>query len=133
MDKLTPTQRSKLMARIRSKDTAPELITRKLLYSMGYHYRLHVADLPGCPDLVFRSRRKVIFVHGCFWHSHSCKAGHLPRSRVDYWSRKLSANKKRDLKHQRELKKGGWTTLVIWECHTKRIQSLERRLVRFLG
>src|ERR1700731_843549 len=113
-------ERSENMSRIRSKDTAPELCVRRLAHAMGYRYRLHGKELPGTPDLVFRSRRKVIFIHGCFWHQHGqCRAGRIPRSNADYWIPKLTRNIDRHRVAEAALNKAGWTVLVIWECEIK--------------
>ncbi|MEX1028329.1 MAG: very short patch repair endonuclease [Candidatus Paceibacterota bacterium] len=121
------------MSLIRSKDTKPELLVRKLAFSAGYRYRLHDRTLPGKPDLVFSSRRKVIFVHGCFWHLHRrCKAGRIPRSRVDYWKNKLEGNRRRDALHKRRLTAMGWRYLVIWECQTAKIDRLSEGIIDFL-
>ena len=111
--------RSANMRAIRSKGMRPELAVRRLVHGMGYRYRLHRTDLPGRPDLVFRSRRKVIFVHGCFWHRHHCKYAHVPRTNVDYWRPKLKRNAARDAKNLKALAAEGWRCLVIWECELK--------------
>lgn len=112
--------RSAQMALVKSRDTKPELRVRKFLHAHGLRYRLHVRDLPGCPDLVFPSRRIVVFVHGCFWHQHpACPACRLPKTRIDFWENKLVGNVKRDAQQQQELEKLGWTVLIIWECETK--------------
>lgn len=133
MDTLTPEQRSERMARVRGKDTRPEMIVRRLLHGMGYRYRLHVRDLPGTPDIVFPSRGKIIFVHGCFWHRHRCKNGQrLPKSRRAFWRAKLEGNKARDARTRRKLRRLGWDVLVVWECQLKNIERLERRLRMFL-
>lgn len=125
-DPLTPEERSKRMSLVRPKDTKPEMRVRRLVHSMGYRYRLRVRNLPGCPDIVFRSRRKVIFVHGCFWHQHSCAMGNrMPKSRIGFWGEKLSGNKKRDTEIKRRLRANDWSILVIWEC-----QTLESQLGR---
>ena len=117
MDTISPELRSQIMSRIRSKDTKPEMLVRKLAFSLGYRYRLHAKDLPGCPDMVFRSRRKVIFIHGCFWHLHrDCAQARLPKSRLDFWGPKLEGNRARDRKNQRKLTRSGWRTLTVWEC-----------------
>lgn len=122
------------MRAVRAKDTKPELIVRRLAYGMGYRYRLHDRSLPGTPDLVFRSRRSVIFVHGCFWHRHKgCTRASEPRSKVGFWRPKLAGNAARDKKQIRALEKRGWRTLVIWECETKDGRPLVSRLRRFLG
>jgi len=133
MDTLSPAERSERMARIRSKDTRPELWVRRLVHRMGYRYRLHVESLPGRPDLVFRKRRKAIFVHGCFWHRHGgCKLARLPKSKLDFWRPKLEANRERDLKNQAALKQMGWDVLVIWECELGDLQRLAKRVEEFL-
>lgn len=121
------------MARIRSKNMRPEMIVRRLVFAMGYRYRLHVRELPGCPDLVFRQRRKVIFVHGCFWHRHTnCAAARIPKSHVEFWTAKLEGNRLRDEKNRRALKREGWSVLTVWECQLKDTAGLERRIRRFL-
>lgn len=133
MDRLDPASRSENMRRIRGKDTAPELQLRRLVHSMGYRYRLHDKRLPGTPDLVFRSRRKVIFVHGCFWHLHTkCKQARIPSTRLDYWVPKLTRNAERDREHTRRLGKLGWQVLVIWECQLRDADKLSQRVRRFL-
>ena len=125
------------MAAIRSTGMKPEMLVRSLVHRLGYRFRLHSKDLPGKPDLVFRPRRKVIFVHGCFWHQHSklsCKDGRAPKSNLGYWAGKLARNVTRDARHLDQLKAMGWRTLVIWECETgKTSTTLERRIRRFLG
>src|SRR5215472_3891233 len=108
--------RSQMMAAVRSKNTAPEMRVRRLAHSMGYRYRLHRRDLPGTPDLVFPSQKKIIFVHGCFWHQHGCPGSHMPRSNEAYWAPKLERNRTRDAEHLEALKAAGWRCLVLWEC-----------------
>jgi DNA mismatch endonuclease, patch repair protein len=133
VDSLSPAERSEIMARVRSKNSRPELFVRKLVFAMGYRYRLHAKDLPGQPDLVFRKLRKVIFVHGCFWHRHtSCALARLPKSRLDFWVPKLEGNKRRDRRTNRALGKEGWKVLTVWECQVKNDARLEARLRRFL-
>ena len=135
-DTLTPAERSARMALVRNKDTKPELLVRRLVHGMGYRYRLHATDLPGHPDLVFRPRHKVIFVHGCFWHRHDdpeCKLARLPRSRADFWQPKLEGNRARDARVLVELEDKGWKVLTIWECQTKARAFLEARIREFLG
>ncbi|MDP8243630.1 MAG: very short patch repair endonuclease [Candidatus Hinthialibacter antarcticus] len=134
MDNLTPTQRRKTMQRVRSKDTKPEMIVRRLAHSLGFRFRLHRADLPGKPDLAFPRLRKVIFVHGCFWHSHRCKHGRRrPQSNQEYWTAKLDRNKQRDQKHRRALKRLGWSVLVVWECQLSDYDTLQSRISDFLA
>lgn len=133
MDKISRQKRSENMRRIRSRDTNPELIVRKIIYGLGYRYRLNVSDLPGKPDLVFRKRKKVIFVHGCFWHQHKiCSNNRYPKSNTSYWIPKLKNNIKRDKENQKLLIKQGWNVLVIWECETLDIESLKKRLLNYL-
>jgi DNA mismatch endonuclease (patch repair protein) len=134
MDKLTPERRSVNMARIRSKDTMPEMLVRRLIHGLGYRYRLHAKDLPGTPDLVFRSRKKVIFIHGCFWHQHAdCREGRVPSSRQSYWMAKLARNKERDRERLHTLTGMGWKVLVLWECQLVNRAALERKISVFLG
>jgi len=134
MDKLSKERRSANMARIRSKDTTPELALRKLIHGLGYRFRLHRRDLPGKPDLVFPSRKKVIFVHGCFWHQHpGCREGRVPGSRLEYWGPKLQRNQQRDALAQASLEEQGWRCLVVWECELKEISAALRRVRKFLG
>lgn len=128
MDRLTRERRSALMSRIRGKDTAPEKTLRAALHKAGYRYRIHVRSLPGCPDIVFPTRRKAIFVHGCFWHSHEkCRLGLLPKSKLSYWKPKLQANVRRDQRNIRKLRRQGWGVLVVWQC---RLRKLDRSLSR---
>ncbi|MGO8737432.1 very short patch repair endonuclease [Rhodoblastus sp.] len=136
VDTLSPNARSERMARIRGRDTKPELTVRRLVHHLGYPYRLHRRDLPGCPDLAFGKRRKVIFVHGCFWHRHgdsACKLSRLPKSRLDFWLPKLEANRARDAMDQDRLRGLGWDVLVIWECQLRDRVLLAERIRTFLG
>lgn len=135
-DRITPQQRSANMARIRSRDTKPEMLVRRLLHAAGYRYRLHRKDLPGNPDLIFASRRKVIFVHGCFWHQHEdkrCTRRRRPTSNTAYWEGKLDRNVARDKAALEQLALAGWQTLVVWECQTRDVDGLSSRLRAFLG
>ncbi|MFZ3084280.1 very short patch repair endonuclease [Rhodoferax ferrireducens] len=133
MDRLTIEQRSRLMARIKSRDTKPEMAVRSTLHRLGYRYRLHVKGLPGCPDLVFPGRRKIILVHGCFWHGHSCPRGRsVPKSNVDFWTTKIQANRKRDARTLRKLRRVGWSVLTLWECVINKNLWLSKAL-NFLG
>lgn len=133
MDTRTEEQRRRIMQAVRSRDTGPEMLVRRLLHRMGYRYRLHRKDLPGKPDIVFSSRRKVIFVHGCFWHSHGCSKGRPPKSRLDFWRPKLRENSRRDARNEAALRALGWNVLVIWQCETSDLEALAQRLRRFLG
>ena len=134
-DTLTLAARSERMRRIHGKDTQPEMKVRRLVHGMGYRYRLHRKDLPGSPDLVFLSRRKVIFVHGCFWHRHPdarCRLARLPKSRLDFWRPKLENNRTRDLNNQKKLAEDGWRVLILWECELRDASDLEQRIRSFL-
>ena len=134
MDILTPEQRSALMSRIRGVDTKPELVVRRALHAQGYRYRLHGRKLPGRPDLVFRKRRVVVFVHGCFWHRHEgCPKSRLPKSRADYWRAKFESNVERDQRNERVLADDGWRVFVAWECEIEKDETLVERLTEFLG
>jgi DNA mismatch endonuclease (patch repair protein) len=125
--------RSENMRAIRSKNTLPELAVRSLVHKLGYRFRLHRSELPGKPDLVFPARHKVIFVHGCFWHSHGCKSGLIPKSNRDFWLPKLRRNKTRDRKNLKALALQGWDALEIWQCELKDNRTLGLRVKRFLG
>jgi DNA mismatch endonuclease (patch repair protein) len=131
-DPLTPAERSERMSLIRNADTKPEMIVRRLIHGMGYRYRLHSKDLPGHPDVVFRPRKKVVFVHGCFWHQHACRQYRQPRSKRTFWLPKLEGNKARDKIHQEKLTLMGWKFLVIWECELQNMDKLEKRITEFL-
>ncbi|WP_306152783.1 very short patch repair endonuclease [Roseovarius sp. MMSF_3281] len=126
--------RSFNMSRIRAKDTKPELIVRRILHSMGYRYRLHAPKLPGRPDIVFRPLRKVIFVHGCYWHRHpGCPKTTTPKTRQDFWQAKFERNVQRDRDVMKKLTEMGWSYLVVWECETIDADLLVRRLSTFLA
>ncbi|MEN8136207.1 MAG: very short patch repair endonuclease [Thermodesulfobacteriota bacterium] len=126
-------KRSKIMRAVKSKDTSPEMIVRKLIFSLGYRYRLHYKNLPGKPDIVFPTRKKVVFVHGCFWHSHTCKRGdRIPKVNRDYWIRKIQSNAIRDKKNVKSLEENGWKVMVIWECEIKEIENIKNKLITFL-
>jgi DNA mismatch endonuclease (patch repair protein) len=133
IDVLTPEQRRFNMSRIRNKDTRPEIVVRSIVHGMGYRYRLHCSSLLGKPDLVLVRHRKIIFVHGCFWHMHKCRYGKVrPKTRASFWQNKRVGNVVRDRKNLAELKREGWQVLVVWECWTRDLKALERRLVAFL-
>ena len=126
-------ERSRVMRAVGSKDTKVEMTVRRLLFSMGYRYRLHKKDLPGKPDIVFQGRRKVIFVHGCFWHGHQCARGNrLPKSNSDYWRKKIAGNISRDNKNLALLREAGWDVLFVWECETKDTDDLKAQLRAFV-
>ncbi|MEZ2347536.1 very short patch repair endonuclease [Terriglobus sp. RCC_193] len=134
MDSLDARRRSENMRRIRSKNSKPEIFLRSLLHKAGYRFRLHRTDLPGKPDVVFPGRRKVIFVHGCFWHQHSgCREGRLPGTRPEYWVPKLQRNVARDLANSVSLEKLGWRMLIIWECEIESSPGLLSKVEDFLG
>lgn len=134
LDRVTPKRRSEIMALVRSKDTKPEMKVRRLVHALGFRYRLHCTDLPGTPDLVFRAKRRVIFVHGCFWHGHNdCPKARLPKTRVEYWRAKRENNLERDARVKRELSEKGWNYMVVWQCQLKDLEKLTERLMSFLS
>lgn len=133
MDVLTKKQRSYCMSRIRKTNTKPELAVRRIVHRLGYRFRLYRRDLPGCPDIVLPRYRKVIFVHGCWWHRHNCRLGRRsPKSKEAYWLPKLQGNKERHKKNRRLLQREGWEVLTIWECQANDPQKLTQRLRQFL-
>lgn len=135
-DTLSPEARSERMSRVRGKDTKPEMAVRRLVHAMGYRYRLHRRDLPGIPDLVFGPLKKVIFVHGCFWHRHpdpQCKLARMPKSRLDFWRPKLEGNRRRDERIEAELRGLGWRVMVVWECEIGHKEQLGNSVREFLG
>ena len=134
-DKLSTAARSENMRRIRSTNTNPELQLRSLLHRAGYRFRVNVRRLPGKPDIVFASKKKIIFVHGCFWHLHedaNCVEARIPSSRQEYWIPKLNRNRERDKTHEMALIEAGWRILTIWECEFKEMESMLRRAIAFL-
>lgn len=132
-DTRTPEQRRRIMQAVGTKDTGPERVVRRLLYANRFRYRLHAKTLPGRPDIVFPGRKKAIFVHGCFWHSHGCEKGQPPKSRLDYWGPKLKDNRDRDSRNKTQLEALGWSVLTVWQCETRDPESLAARLIAFLG
>jgi DNA mismatch endonuclease (patch repair protein) len=133
-DTLKPHARSALMARVHGRNTTPEIIVRSMLYRLGFRYRLHARELPGRPDIVFRSRRKAIFVHGCFWHQHpGCRKATIPKTRNRYWAKKLQGNVDRDRKTLKQLKISGWDVLVLWECELSDSAWLQDELISFMS
>jgi len=132
-DVLTPQQRSFNMSRIRSRDTRPEMVVRSIVHRLGFRYRLHKKDLPGKPDLVLVRHRKIIDVHGCFFHMHNCPYGKVvPATNAEFWRTKRESNLNRDRRNVKLLKKGGWQVLVVWECQTRHPEILEKTLSDFL-
>lgn len=134
-DIFTPEKRSKIMSKVKQKDSKQEMFVRKLTHSMGYRYRLHKEGLPGKPDLVFPKYKKVIFVHGCFWHGHEgCRRSALPSTNVEFWRKKISGNVKRDKLTYKRLEKLGWGILIIWQCEIKQFEkeNLKRKISNFL-
>lgn len=132
-DRLSPEERSAHMRRIRKTDTKPEVAVRQLAHGLGFRFRLHRRDLPGTPDLVFPRLRKVVFVHGCFWHLHpGCRLARPPKSRLAYWEPKLRRNQERDAAARKQLETAGWSILVVWECETADRAGLRQRLSAFL-
>ncbi len=126
--------RSNIMRAVKGRDTTPEMIVRRMVHAMGKRYRLHRDDLPGKPDLTFPRLRKIIFVHGCFWHGHDCKRGaRQPKDNAEYWIQKISRNKERDARSQYALTSMGWDVLVIWECQLKDREALRDRLKAFFA
>ena len=132
-DTLSPAERSQRMARIRSKNTRPERIVRRILTKLGFRYRLQYSKLPGRPDIALPGRKKVVWVHGCFWHRHpGCALARLPKSRLEFWIPKLKENRSRDLRRKAELHSMGWASLVVWECELSDESALAARLKDFL-
>lgn len=133
MDILAPEQRSVLMSRIRGKDTKPEMTVRRIAHSLGYRFRVHRRDLPGNPDVVFPRLRKIVFVHGCYWHRHNgCRYAYVPKSNTEFWKQKFDANVARDKHSVAKLEKLGWGVLIIWECETKDEDKLSCHLAAYL-
>ncbi|MDC0936967.1 very short patch repair endonuclease [Pirellulales bacterium] len=135
-DPFSPTERSRIMRAVKSGDTKPEMIVRRLVHGLGYRYRLHVRSLPGAPDLVLPRLSTVILVHGCFWHRHRCAAGRsMPATRVEYWVPKFERTERRDRANVAKLRRDGWRVLTVWECETtlRRREKLLQRLERFLN
>lgn len=133
MDRVSKSTRSRLMSRVKGRDTQPEKLVRSLLHRLGYRFRLHRADLPGKPDIALPKYRKAIFVHGCFWHQHpGCQRAKRPSSNEEFWNDKLDRNVARDRKNRKELKKLGWSHLIVWECKTKDVDNLRDQLISFV-
>lgn len=131
-DPLSPEQRSERMSRIKSVNSKAEMVVRRLVYHSGFRYRLHVKNLPGKPDLVFKAKKKIIFIHGCFWHQHGCNHYRMPHSKLDYWLPKLRKNVERDKYIVNLLESEGWQVLVVWECEIKNVNMLIEKINGFL-
>lgn len=132
-DRLSKEQRSRLMSRVKNKDTAPEVQVRKMLHAMGHRFRLHRRDLPGSPDIVLPKHKRVVFVHGCFWHSHTCSRGKRPGARKEFWDAKLDRNVERDREAREALENMGWRVLTVWECELKDPDSVHDKLEAFMA
>ncbi|MFP4546918.1 MAG: very short patch repair endonuclease [Fidelibacterota bacterium] len=134
MDVFSKDKRSEIMSNISDSNTKPEIIVRSILHKMGYRFRLHKKNLPGKPDIVLPKHRKIIFVHGCFWHSHeNCRRSKRPSTNTKFWSKKLDSNKKRDKKILKQLKDIGWKVLIVWTCEINKIENLKNKLKMFLN
>lgn len=131
-DRWTKDTRSRLMSRVKNKNTRPELLVRSLLHRIGYRFRLHRRDLPGSPDIVLPKHRKAIFVHGCFWHGHDCPKGKRPKTNREFWDAKLDLNIDRDRQNLEDLKRNGWEALTVWECELKDLEVAQIKLHRFM-
>lgn len=133
-DVFSPEQRSRVMRQVKSQDTSTEMTIRRMVWRMGFRYRLHRKDLPGAPDLVFVGKRKIIFVHGCFWHGHDCtRGGRIPKSNRDYWLTKIGKNRTRDRGYQTALQEAGWKVMIVWECELKNKEAIAEKLYIFLA
>lgn len=133
MDVFSRKDRSRIMSLVRNRNTRPERLVRSMLHRMGVRFRLHRHELPGCPDIVLPSRKKVVFVHGCFWHCHNgCSRSKLPTTRAAFWRKKISGNQRRDGEHLKALRYLGWRALIVWECELKNPERLGRKLAKFI-
>jgi DNA mismatch endonuclease, patch repair protein len=131
-DTISAAERSALMSRIRSKDTSPERAVRSILHRLGFRFRLHRSDLPGCPDIVLPRHRKIVLVHGCFWHGHTCRLASKPKSNKQYWREKIRSNCVRDRRNHQLLNAQGWTVLELWECEIRAITGVSEKLQAFM-
>jgi DNA mismatch endonuclease (patch repair protein) len=134
-DTVTPAQRSAIMSKVKGKDTKPEMALRKRLFSLGFRYRVHDDSLPGRPDIIFPKYNSVIFVHGCFWHSHGCRKRLIPDSNKEYWTKKITKNVQRDIENIQGLKERGWRVLIVWECslRSSKIDKTIKRVTKWIG
>ena len=132
-DTVSKKKRSQIMAAVKSKDTTPEMVVRRVLRTLGFRYRLHCANITGSPDVAFPGKQKAIFVHGCFWHRHTCRNGRaMPKSNTAFWEKKFYRNKSRDRKVRHSLRQKGWDVLIIWECWTRDLGKLRNKLSDFM-
>jgi DNA mismatch endonuclease (patch repair protein) len=132
-DIYSKSKRSDIMSHISGKETKPEILVRKFLFANGFRFRKNVKDLPGKPDIVLLKYKTVIFIHGCFWHGHTCKRGTLPTTNVEFWETKIGGNVERDKQNVLELKKQGWKIIVIWQCEIKNITLINTRLDKLIN
>lgn len=132
-DQFTSEQRSAVMRRVRSVNTCPELLVQQVVHRLGFRFGLHAQNLPGKPDLILKRQKKVVFVHGCYWHQHKCDAAKRPATNQRYWNRKLDNNVQRDKRNIYLLRRQGWRVLTVWECELRNTERVERRLFRFLN
>jgi len=132
MDRFSAAKRSEIMARVKQKDTKPEMIVRRLLHKMGFRFRLHRKNLPGKPDITLPKFKAVVFVHGCYWHGHNCQKGRPSETRKEFWAKKIFGNRKRDQANITALQKIGYRVLVVWECETRNKDTLAQRMTNFL-
>lgn len=134
MDVYGKRKRSEIMARVKGRDTKPELLVRSIVHSLGYRFRIYRRDLPGNPDITLPKHRKIIFVHGCFWHGHKrCTRAARPTTNIAFWRKKLDLNIERDKRNIRQLRKDGWRVFVVWQCQTRKPETLKRTLYKFLN
>ncbi|MBY3558575.1 very short patch repair endonuclease [Rhizobium laguerreae] len=131
-DRISPEDRSRLMAKVKRSNTKPEMVVRKLMHAHGWRYRLHVKEMPGTPDIVFPSRKAVLFVNGCFWHGHTCRLGRLPSSRPEFWGPKIQANRERDIRKIDQLVADGWRVMTVWQCSLNEPELVLPQIERFL-
>lgn len=131
-DHVSPSKRTAIMKSVGTKNTKPEMVLRRALHALGLRYRLHRKDLPGSPDIVFSSRKKVIFVNGCYWHGHGCTKGRLPKSNLEYWAAKIAANRERDLRAIRDIDSMGWRSLTVWQCQIEKGEQTVSRVAQWL-
>ena len=133
MDRVSRQTRSAIMASVQTKHTGAEKSVRSIIHKNGLRFRLHSASLPGHPDIVFPKQKKVLFVHGCFWHGHKCKYGRLPKSKLDYWEPKIARNRERDRRQIKTIRSLGWKVMVVWQCELKKESGIKKKMMSFLA